>query len=338
MLEVTDERRVLRELACRGRLWIRECNSQPIGYRSACVHDGTSPRGAGGVLGRGGSRCSAERRRQGDGRAQRWIRRITRVVHVREELRDNDAALRVREEIHLSPGLAPLELLHLLTQATGGRDQRALRVDRCVVAAVSRVRVVRDLRRLVAEFAGRQRRRRTTVRDAAVDAGDDHDAVVRAARPIGRRCVSIAVTSLCPPRCDAARDRRLQRESRRCKTSNAAPGRDQRVTTVGQDRAGCASAGCQGGSRDVHHGTRAVHQTRNEPAPLARSARRVRRISRGCEMHDGREVDRCEEQHRVDVRVARPETEMQDGSIVAGSDATGRADDVAGRNALAAPH
>jgi hypothetical protein len=108
--------------------------------------------------------------------------------------------------------------------------------------------------------------------------------------------------------------------------------------TVGQRRARDMPAGRNNGSGRVHDGARAVHESGDQPAPLAGATRGAGRIGRGSEVHDRCEVDRLEQQHRVQVGVAGSKTEVQDDSTVTRPASTARADDVARSNARASSH
>ena len=90
--------------------------------------------------------------------------------------------------------------------------------------------------------------------------------------------------------------------------------------------------------RRVADRVHAVRQAVEEAAPLTRFARRARRDAGGREMHDGGEVDRPEEQHRVEVLVADSEADVHDRAVVPGAAPARGTDDLATVDAIAAPH
>jgi hypothetical protein len=118
----------------------------------------------------------------------------------------------VRDEIDLASGFRVLERAELVGEPARRLEDGTLGVARVVAGSIGRVREVRDLFGSVAERSDRQRRRRPSRCQAAVDPRDDHDPVIGSAFAVGGRRVGGTRRSLFDPLADAARGGGVQRE------------------------------------------------------------------------------------------------------------------------------
>ena len=77
---------------------------------------GAGPGDVADLVGQGRERRALERRREGDHLAERRVGGVGRVVDELQEREDDDAALRVRDQVDLAAGIGAL-----LRRATGRR-------------------------------------------------------------------------------------------------------------------------------------------------------------------------------------------------------------------------